>query len=142
MLSQKLFRWMQRIALIAMVFASLAPSVSHALAGQGSQASFMQEVCGTGGKKIYIQVVTTQGKQIQTALDFQPNQNPASLTHHLNHCPFCSIQLDVVLDKPVNPAYVLYQVAQARLALVEYVSPVVSPVFQTAQPLRAPPFFS
>ena len=141
----KFQRWVARLALMAMLLVSLVPTLTLAFpmkANGGSATSFMQEICTTSGQKLYINVVTTQGKQIQTALDFQPSQKPASLTHHLNHCPFCSIQLDVVLDIPVNPAYALYQIAQTRLALADYVSPVVSPVFQTAQPLRAPPVFS
>ncbi|HSR01608.1 MAG TPA: DUF2946 family protein, partial [Methylophilaceae bacterium] len=57
MLSRNLFRWAHKIALFAIVFASLAPSISHALANQNGTQGFMQAICGVGGQKLYIQVV-------------------------------------------------------------------------------------
>ena len=139
MLSQKLFRWMHRIALVAMMFASLAPSVSHALAGQGTAAGFMQEICGKGGKKLYIQVVTTQGKTLQAGLDIKPSSQPASISHHLNHCPFCHAgTVDVVLPD-FNPAFALYLQAQEKSVRFDYIAPAKSHVIQSAHLSRGPP---
>lgn len=139
MLPQKLFRWMHRIALVAMMFASLAPSVSHALAGQGSQASFMQEICGKGGQKLFIQVVTTQGKQIQTSFDIKPDQQSKSISQHMTHCPFCSAGV-ADMDMPIpNPAYALYLEAIADAQVVDYSAPFTSHTVQTAHLTRAPP---
>ena len=139
MMSQKLFRWMHRIALAAMMFASLAPSVSHALAGQGSKASFMQEICGKGGKKLFIQVVTTQGKQIQTSLDIKPDQQSKSISQHMAHCPFCHAgAADIDLPVP-NPAFVLYLQAVADTQASDYLAPFTSRSVQTAHLTRAPP---
>ena len=95
MLSQKLFCWVNKIALFAIVFASLAPSISHALAA-ANNTSFAQEVCTTSGTKITIQVLTTKGKQLATELPAQFTENnnqdkaPAGIQHHLQHCPFCA----------------------------------------------------
>lgn len=139
MLSQKLFRWMHRLALVAMVFAALAPSVSHALAGQGSAASFMQEICGTGGKKLYIQVVTTQGNQIQASFDIKPDSQSKSLSQHMMHCPFCHAGV-VDIDLPVrNPAFALYLEAIADGQVFDYSTPFTTHTVQTAHLTRAPP---
>lgn len=139
MLPQKLFRWMHRFALIAMVFASLAPSVSHALAGQGSAASFMQEICGTGGKKLYIKVVTTQGKQFQASFDIKPDKQSTSISQHMTHCPFCHAGVaDIDLTIP-NPAFALYLLAVADAQPFDYLAPFTSHTVQTAHLTRAPP---
>lgn len=142
MLSQKLFRWLHRMALIAMLFASLAPTVSHALAGQGSASGFMQEICGTGGKKLFIQVVTTQGQQLQAGLDIKPGSQPASISHHLQHCPFCHAGVTDVLIPHVNPAFTLYLEAIANAQAFDYVAPFTRHTILTAHHTRAPPQYS
>ncbi len=101
MISQRLFRWMHKVALVAMIFASLAPSISHALASQNNAKGFLQEICSASGQRLFIQVVTTQGQQLQMALDVKPDQQPTSISHHLEHCPFCHAGIaDVMLPAP------------------------------------------
>jgi Protein of unknown function (DUF2946) len=139
MLSQKLFRWMHRIALVAMVFASLAPSVSHALAGQGSASGFMQEICGTGGKKLYIQVVTTQGKQLQASFDIKPSNQSKSISQHMNHCPFCHAGVADIALPTFNPAFALYLEALVNTQAFHYISPVSIAPTQASHLTRAPP---
>lgn len=91
MLSKNIFNWVHRVALFAVVFASLAPSISHALAAQQGVNSFAQAICTTDGEIIKIDVVTTQGQQLSTTLlEQEEAPSPASIAHHLNHCPFCS----------------------------------------------------
>ena len=68
MLSKKLFSFLHKIALFTIVFASLAPSVSHAVAAQNGNNSFTQEICTNSGKVISIQVLTTKGQQF--SVDF------------------------------------------------------------------------
>lgn len=102
MLSEKTFRWMHLLALFAVIFASLAPSISHALAAKQGFNSFAQEVCTTDGQTITIQVVTRQGKQMTTELT-AGNEAPASISvvQHLNHCPFCANpSVDTFIDAP------------------------------------------
>lgn len=141
MLSQKLFGWVHRIALIAMLFASLAPSVSQALAGHGSANGFMQEICGTNGKKIYIQVVTTQGQQLQAGLDIKPSSQPASISHHMQHCPYCHAgTADSVLPTS-NPAFTRYLAAIADAQATHYVAPFTTHVVLTAHLTRGPPVY-
>jgi hypothetical protein len=129
---------MARMALMAIMLASLVPTLSLAFPMQSGK-NFVQEVCSTQGGKVLIQVITTQGKQLSTLIDYKPSQKPVSLNHHLNHCPFCHMAMDEVILPPYNPAYFLFQQAQADIALSEYQPPVVSRFYPTAHLSRAPP---
>lgn len=119
MLSRKLFRWMHKFALFAIVFASLAPSISHALAAQQGINSFAQEICTTNGEIITIQVVTTQGQQLATELGAAKKpSSPANIVHHLNHCPFCSNpNTGYGLDASHTPLIVLLETQAQQLAV-------------------------
>jgi hypothetical protein len=139
MLSQKLFRWMHPFALLAMVFASLAPSVSHAMAGQGSASGFMQEICGNGGQKLYIQVVTTQGNQLQASLDIKPSHQSKSISQHMHHCPFCHAGITDIDLPTFNPAFALYLEANHETEAFDYLAPVTTPPVHSAHLSRAPP---
>lgn len=139
MLSRKLFHWMHKFALFAIVFASLAPSISHALAAQQGINSFAQEICTTNGEIITIQVVTTQGQRLTTELDATENPtSPASIVHHLNHCPFCANpNTDHGIDAPHAPIITLLETQAQQLAVS---TQVVLPRFSVLPPpAQAPP---
>jgi Protein of unknown function (DUF2946) len=139
MLSKKLFRLINKIALFAIIFASLAPSISHALAAQ-SGASFAQEICTTDGKKITIQVVTTKGQQLATDLSKQSSNDkvPTGIQHHLQHCPFCANpSTDAAIQAP-NAPIIAFLAAQAEKQAA--LSPVFFTSFSTLPPpAQAPP---
>ena len=146
MLSQKLFRWVNKVALFAIVFASLAPSIAHALAAQQgtnpSTSTFSQEVCTTTGTKITIQVVTTKGQQLATELPAQSTQNkaPTTIQHHLQHCPFCANPgTDAAIQTPHAPIIAILEAQAQQIALN---SQVVLPRFAVLPPpAQAPPRF-
>ena len=139
MLSQKLFCWVNKIALFAIVFASLAPSISHALAA-ANNTSFAQEVCTTSGTKITIQVLTTKGQQLATELPAQTSESkaPTTIQHHLQHCPFCANpSTDAAIQAPHAPIVAILT-AQAQKIAVN--SQVVLPRFSALPPpAQAPP---
>lgn len=112
MLSRKLFHWMHRVALFAIVFASLAPSISHALAANQDINGFAQEICTTEGKSITIQVLTTKGQQLATELEKAPFTK--SVISHLNHCPFCNNPSVNAMLEPPHAFIVAMLVAQAE----------------------------
>ncbi len=143
MLSQKLFRWVNKVALFAIIFTSLAPSISHALQAN-SGAGFVQEVCTTNGEKITIQVLTTQGKELATEFNAQTSNDkaPAGIQHHLQHCPFCNASLADNVIPSCNPAFALYLAHQVDQQLFEYQPPVVPTTIQCAHQSRAPPSIS
>lgn len=129
------------MALLAIMLAALVPTLSLAFPMQAGN-SFVQEVCSSQGDKLVIQVITTQGKQLSTALDLKPTPKPASLEHHLNHCPFCHMAIDDFVMPHHSPAYVLFQQAQANIALSSYQAPVVFSYTPSALTTRAPPAHS
>lgn len=126
------------MALMAIMLAALMPTLTVAFPMQSGK-TFVQEVCSSQGSKLVIQVMTTQGKLRSTLIDYQPSQKPASLNHHLNHCPFCQMALDQATIPAHNPSYSLFQKTQAQIALSEYQPPVVSSFYPTAHLSRAPP---
>jgi hypothetical protein len=138
MVTVKFQHWMARMALMAIMLAALMPTLTLAFPMQGGK-TFVQEVCSSQGSKLVIQVITTQGKLRSTLIDYQPSQKPVSLSHHLNHCPFCQMALDQVTIPSHSPAYILFQKTQATIALSEYQAPVVSSFYPTAHLSRAPP---
>lgn len=126
------------MALVAIMLTALVPTLSLAFPMQSGK-TFLQEVCSTQGNKLLVPVVTTQGKQLSTLIDFKPSQKPVSLSHHLDHCPFCHMAMDELTLPPHNPAFVLFQQVQATLALSDYRAPVAASTYPTAHPSRAPP---
>jgi hypothetical protein len=140
MLPKKFFRFIHHVALFAIVFASVAPSISHALAAQNSTNSFAQEVCTTNGSKITIQVLTTKGKQLATELPAQSTENkaPTNIQHHLQHCPFCANpSIDAAVTAPHTPIIAILT-AQAQKIAVNF--QLVLPRFSALPPpAQAPP---
>ncbi len=139
MLSKKLFRWVNKIALFAILFASLAPSISHALQAN-SGGGFVQEVCTTNGEKITIQVLTTKGQQLATELNTQTSsdKSPTGIQHHLQHCPFCANpSADAALQAPHAP---IIAILTAQAQHISATSQPVSPRFSVLPPpAQAPP---
>jgi hypothetical protein len=140
MLTKKIFLWMHKLALFAVIFASLAPSFSHALAAHQGSNTFMQEVCSTNGKKITIQVVTTQGQLLATEFSTKNSDDnlPKTINHHLAHCPFCANpSTDVALSVRLAPAS---QILEAQAQHFATVAPDVLTRFSVRPPpAQAPP---
>ncbi len=123
MLSKKLFRFIHSIALFAIVFASIAPSISHALAAQNNINSFAQEVCTSTGEKVIIQVVTTKGKQLTTEFAVT-KASPKTMPMHLEHCPFCA-SAATLASLPVSNTLIIAMLEAAAQQLAEFSSPIV-----------------
>jgi hypothetical protein len=139
MLSQKLFHWLSKIALFAIVFASLAPSILHALQAN-SGAAFKQEVCTTNGEKITIQVITTKGLQLATELSAKTSNDKTStgIEHHLQHCPFCANpSTDAAIQAPHAPIVALLSEQAQHIAATSQVVATRFSVFPP--PAQAPP---
>jgi hypothetical protein len=142
MLSKKLFRLIHKIALFAIVFASLAPSISHAIAAQNNANGFLQEVCTSTGKKVQVQISTTQGKQLAT--EFSVKQSPTdtvpkNVGMHLEHCPFCASHA-VAAALPTNNLEIIALLEVTAQKAAEYAAPVVvSHPYYVSPPSQAPP---
>jgi Protein of unknown function (DUF2946) len=139
MLSQKLFKFLNKIALLAIVFASLAPSISHALQANNG-GGFVQEVCTTSGQKITIQVLTTKGQQLATELPAQASESkaPIGIQHHLQHCPFCANpSTDAAVQAPHAPIIAILTAQAQQIAATAHIG---LPRFSALPPpAQAPP---
>jgi Protein of unknown function (DUF2946) len=138
MLSQKLFKFMHKIALFAICFASLAPSISHALQAN-SGGGFAQEICTTTGEKIIIQVLTSKGQKLTTELTTQTSdKQPTGIQHHLQHCPFCaSPSADAAIQAPHAPIITFLTVQAQALSAA---TTILFTSFSTLPPpAQAPP---
>lgn len=140
MFSQKIFKRVNTVALFAIVFASLAPSISHALAAKQGVNSFVQEICTANGETITIQVVTRQGNKLDTQLDTEQKlpANSKTFISHLNHCPFCSNpSVNIALEPPTT---FVIAALQSHIEGVEFVAATVTKSFTTLPPpAQAPP---
>lgn len=141
MLPQKLFRFISKIALFAVIFAALAPSISHAVAAQSGTNSFTQSICSSNGKKVTIQVVTTKGRQLATQLNVKTTGEPVpqNIQHHLEHCPFCANpSTDAAIEAPHAPMVAV--LAMQAQQIVAASQPIFSSYSALPPPAQAPPY--
>lgn len=114
------------MALLAILMASLAPALSHALA--------------TGAGSGWVEVCTIQGAERMYAADDDTKPAPAS-AHVFDHCPYCSLHLPGLGPLPDTrrgylPVGLAHEVWRIFLA-----APRTLHAWLGAQP-RAPPPFS
>lgn len=114
------------IAVLAILLASLAPTLGHALAsGMGSN---------------WVEICTTQGSKWIAPDEDGSERTPAS-AHVLDHCPYCSLHAPTLGVPPVAnlthlPLRLAHEVPRAFLA-----APRTLHAWVSAHP-RAPPLFS
>jgi len=77
---QRAQRFTAWIACFAILLASFAPSISHALPAAKETAGFLGEICSADGAK-FIKLGDSLGSKTST---------PAQKNLHFEHCPFCS----------------------------------------------------
>ena len=137
MLSQKIFKLINKIALFAIIFASLAPSISHALAAKNG-TSFAQEICTSNGQIISIQVVTSQGQQLITELSANKAQPVKNITKHLEHCPFCASNA-VAVALPSHSLEIITLLTIKAHKQAKYTAPAFKSHSYKLPPSQAPP---
>ena len=141
MLPQKIFKLISKIALCAIVFASLAPSISHALAAK-SGTSFAQEICTSNGQKISIQVITNLGQQLTTELSVKNNEQPnKNISLHLEHCPFCASHV-VAAGLHSTHLEITARLEITAQKAAKYAAPVLASCHHKTPPSQAPPHLS
>ncbi len=122
------------IALAAMLFASLAPTISHALEAQKGSQTLWQEVCGAQGIKFIPAALTASNADASKQNDSQPNK----MGMHFEHCPYCFSHAGSVGLPASSTALFLAEInAVAHIDI--YASPFVVSYYSTSHPTRAPP---
>ncbi|RJG08469.1 DUF2946 domain-containing protein [Massilia cavernae] len=116
------------LAFFAIVFAALAPSVSHAFAA--AQGGTWTEICTTSGSKF---VKVSDDVQLDIVADSVSKQ-----TLHLEHCPFCATGDGSFALLP-GTAFTMPMPAQPDIRpFLFYQAPSPLAIWSTAQS-RAPP---
>ena len=121
------------IAIMAVVFASLAPSISHAFPAKNNQANVLQELCSAQGVKRFVAV--------DLAVDTQkaPSQNQAAM--HFEHCPYCATHAGSVAIT-VSPIALLLAEINAVEHIPTYAVALPLSFYQVTPPSHAPPAIS
>lgn len=118
------------IACFAILMASLAPSISHAVAAAKNAPNAWMEICTVTGSKM----VMVDAENSQTPV-------PVEKAMHFEHCPFC-LNHAVSAGMPPSPDFVMPVVADDHvLPSLFYQSSRPLFAWAVAQP-RAPPAFS
>lgn len=116
------------IASIAILFAALAPSVSHAMST--SSNGIWAEICSIAGTK-YVKVDSDQGSKADLS---------SASAIHLKHCPFCATHAGSFALPPDAAQMPPLLSLQDTRPLLFFQAPYPLPAWTTA-PSRAPPAF-
>jgi hypothetical protein len=121
-LKRKLTAW---IAMFAILLASLAPSISHAISA--AKGELWMEIC------------TVEGVKFIKFGGGSPETPPVKKTTGLEHCPFCSTHGGAVGVLPSSEFAIPKLDAPATMPSLFYQSPRPLAIWASAQS-RAPPF--
>lgn len=129
------------IIMMVMLFASFAPTVSHALALATGNQSFTQQICSSDGKTVTIQVKTTMGKQLATEIPLTATQPVDGFAQHFKHCPFCT-QLHAQAVIPSLHLPILAKLEAEAHRIARSTKPVFVSNLSLPPPSQAPPTLS
>jgi len=121
------------IAIAAMLFASLAPGISHAFAAKNASQTLWQELCTAQGTKL---IASNVAGQSDASTQSKPVQSDIGM--HFEHCPYCSSHAGSV-GPPSASIAVFLAALNSHQAIEIYDSPVVQRFYQNANPSQAPP---
>lgn len=112
------------IALLAILMASLAPALSHAM--------------GSTAPTTWMEVCTSTGSMLVAAGDDEGTPRLPGVSHALEHCPYCSLHTDAFAMPPALPTVhepvLLGDIVPAAFLHAD----ATASVWLSAQP-RAPP---
>ena len=120
------------IAILAVLFASLAPSISQAIVLNHHQTTLSQEICSAQGEKHMVALDLNSDTQPA------PSQNHAAM--HFEHCPYCASHVASVAIMASPSALFLAQInatehiqlyAEALPSSFYQVSPLLTPHLQS-----------
>lgn len=125
-------RFVSLIALAAVLFASLAPTISHAL--EMRKGTLWQEVCSAQGIKVIPNTLIAVNNQASKENNSQPNK----MGMHFEHCPYCFSHAGSV-GLPASSTALFLAEINAVEHIDIYASPLVVSYYSSSHPTRAPP---
>ncbi|HZV98720.1 MAG TPA: DUF2946 domain-containing protein [Methylophilaceae bacterium] len=117
------------IAIAAILFSALAPSISHAFAIKNVPQTLWQELCTAQGTKL-IKPTAADGQQQA------PVQNQLGI--HFEHCPYCFSHAGSVGVMPAT-AWLFSLIKTGGQSAALYAVPAVAFHYPSDHPSRAPP---
>ena len=121
------------IAVLAVIFASLAPSISHAFPAKSTQPTLLQELCSAQGAKRFVSV----GLAVDTQKS--PSQNQTAM--HFEHCPYCATHAGSVAITASPIALFLAEI-NATEHIQTYAEALPISFYHLTPPSHAPPVIS
>ena len=130
------------IAIFAVLLASLAPSISHALAAGGWTGYLNDtELCADEEEHLAEQAAHVHQHDMHASHEAPTSQSSADHALHFEHCPFCFTHAGSFGTAPSAEFVTPLLTGSAVLPLLFFRSP--HPLFSWAAPqARAPPAFS
>ena len=134
-ISARLASW---IAISAIVFTALAPTIAHAFPAKNTPQTLWQELCTAQGTKLITNdAIPRSIGQLGSQIPTQPARDKMGM--HFEHCPYCFSHAGSVGLPPATASFLLIATGQtARLAEL-YIAPVLPLYHQSANPSQAPP---
>ncbi|MBC7698055.1 MAG: DUF2946 domain-containing protein [Bacteroidia bacterium] len=142
MFSKRLRLLVSKAILMVMVFASLAPTLSHAFANKTGPKNVWQEICTLQGTKRIAAGFTLNNALADinagtASRESNPNSMPTAM--HFEHCPFCLNHATAAAFPAVdNTSIVLLDTGKFYLQTY-YLAPVLTALLLSDHLSRAPP---
>ncbi|MEO8417101.1 MAG: DUF2946 domain-containing protein [Methylophilaceae bacterium] len=134
-MSTRLASW---IAIAAMVFSALAPTIAHAIPAKNTPQTLWQELCTAQGTQLIASdAISGASSQPGLHIPTQPAQDKMGM--HVEHCPYCFSHAGSIGLPPVTASFVFVATGQRARLAETYIAPVISPHYQSANPSQAPP---
>ena len=134
-ISTRLASW---IAIAAIVFSALAPTIAHAFPAKNTPQTLWQELCTAQGTRLIANdaipgSIGQPGSQIPT----RPSHDKMGM--HFEHCPYCFSHAGSV-GLPSATASLVFVATETTQLAESYIAPVLPRHYQSANPSQAPPF--
>lgn len=139
MFSKRLRLIVSKAILMVMVFASLAPTVSHAFANSSDDKNIWQEICTVQGTKRIAASFVVNNNELDLTVKPSPVSNSSPTAMHFEHCPFCLNHAAADVLPFINNASLVI-LDEGRFYLqTDYLAPVLTALHLSDHLSRAPP---
>jgi len=128
-ISIRLASW---IAIAAIMFSALAPTISYAFSSKSMPQTLWQELCTAQGTRLVANDAIPDSQ-----FPIQPAQDKIGM--HFEHCPYCFSHAGSVGLPPATASFVFGATSQAVQLDESYIAPVLPLYYQSANPSQAPP---
>jgi len=134
-ISTRLASW---IAIAAIVFSALSPTIAHAFPTKSTPQTLWQELCTAQGTKLVANDAIPGSIGPGSQIPIQPAQDKMGL--HFERCPYCFSHAESIGLPPATASFVFVATGQTVQLAQLYIAPVLPLYHQSANLSQAPPF--